>query len=68
MLHAYQRATTIEGMIKFGIEAEVALGERLASTYAAQAGTPPEDDQQSSNQKERPRSDWEGKQAIHLRY
>ena len=40
MLHAYQRAATVEEMIKFGNEAEIALGERLASTYAAQAGTP----------------------------
>jgi hypothetical protein len=30
------------GNIKCGNEAEVALGERLASTYAAQADTPPE--------------------------
>ena len=42
ILHAYQRAATIEEMIKFGNEAEVALSERLASTYTAQADTPPE--------------------------
>ena len=45
MLRAYQRAATIEEIIKFGIGAEVALGERLASTNAAQADTPPEGDQ-----------------------
>ena len=42
MLRVHQHATTMEEIIKFGIGAEVALGERLASTYAAQAGTPPE--------------------------
>ena len=42
MLRAYQRAATIEEIIKFRIGAEVALGEWLASTYAAQADTPPD--------------------------
>ena len=56
ILHAHQRAATIEEMIKVGNEAVVALGERLASTYAAQADTPPEDDQPRQQLKEAPQT------------